>query len=90
MAKVNRGEFGDPIPSKAIVGNPEYRCEASDIVIMCESLDSEHSQGFPIEITLTHDEALVLCAALTNRLAMRVNPPQSPLPKPMLLGEPLA
>ena len=34
--------------------------------------------GFPVTITMTHDEALKLLADLAARLAMRVNPPKPP------------
>jgi hypothetical protein len=86
MATVNRGDTGDRHDSQLHVARPDlnwrenrYRVEG-DIIVTCSTTDDGNTEqwGFPVTITMTHDEALKLLADLAARLAMRVNPPKPP------------
>jgi hypothetical protein len=89
MATVNRGDIGKPHESHLHIAGPglhsrenRYRVE-EDIIVTCSTTDDANAEqwGFPVTITMTHDEALKLVADLSARLAMRIDPPA--LPKPV-------
>ena len=91
MAIVNRGDNGQPTDARVLVVHPGlgrngYRVE-DDIEILCDAESCQPAWGFPVRIALTHDEALILCADLASRLAMRVNPPKMPRAEPITDGE---
>jgi hypothetical protein len=84
MATVNRGDTGERHESKVHVAQPNldwrenrYRVEG-DIVVECSTSSDarEEPWGFPVTLTLSHDDALKLLADLAARLAMRINPPR--------------
>ncbi len=86
MATVNRGDSGESHESQVIVWDPPIAWDGSylvcdDVEIVCPG-EGKREWGFPVKITLSHDEALQFCAELAARLAMRVNPPRPPAPPP--------
>src|SRR5262245_38109808 len=81
MATVKRGEHGHPHESPIRIGHPSSGREEDDIWLGFTVAD-----GQEVSITMGHDEALVFCAELVERLAMRVNPPKPPEAIRVLLG----
>lgn len=90
MATIRRGDTAELHESTLTVGEPGYygtgfRVE-DDIEIYCSD-DNGSPWGFPIKISMSHDEALLFCSKLMRRLAMTVEPPEHPRVECLSVGE---
>ena len=64
MASINRGDSGQRY--RARISVRRYSFGSQCIHLICERDDDRLSTGFPIQIRLTPDEALKLCADLAS------------------------
>ena len=93
MVKVNRGDTGEMHSATIHVAIPaiergSFRVN-DDITIICDEKSKYADWGFPISISMNHDEALKFCSDLLSRIAMRVSPPKLPDRKPLKIGKPM-